>query len=138
MENDNPPRLLKGIIAFGGIFEAVMGLVVLLWGDLIVAFSTGMQTVPIYPLYWRTMGLLAIALGTLQIVASLDPQRYIAVPITAICVRLFLPVLTALEVINTPSMGLLLIASTTFDFILAVATLILLYIADMLKSPTCG
>ncbi|MFX1604421.1 MAG: hypothetical protein ACFFDD_00795 [Promethearchaeota archaeon] len=138
MENNNPHRLLKGIIAFGGVFEAIMGVVVLLWGDLIIALSTGMQTVPVYPLYWRTMGLLAIALGTLQIVASLDPQRYIAVPVTAICVRFFLPILTALEVINTPSMGPLLIVSTIFDFILAVATFILLYRAGMLKMSTGG
>lgn len=133
VEQKNSNRLLKGVIAFGGVFEAFMGLIILLWGDLIVAIATEMHTVPVYPLYWRTMGLLAITLGALQIIASFNPKRYIAIPIAAICVRLFLPVLTALEVINTPSMGLILIISTSFDFILAIVTAVLLYNADILR-----
>lgn len=126
-------RLVRGIIAFGGLFEAVMGLIVLFWGDMIVAIATGMLTVPIYPLYWRTMGILAMTLGALQIVASTNPQRYIIIPVAGIFVRLFLPILTTIQVIDTPSMALVLIISTAFDFVLAIVTAILLYKADLLR-----
>ncbi|MFQ5832867.1 MAG: hypothetical protein ACE5H4_09210 [Candidatus Thorarchaeota archaeon] len=122
-----PSRTLIGVILIGGIFELVMGFAVLAWGDLIVSLATGMTTIPSYPLYWRTMGVLAMALGSLQIVAAQNPQRYVAVPVAACLVRFFLPVLTGLQVIDTPSMATLLIVSTAFDFILALATLVLLY-----------
>ncbi|MFW9961980.1 MAG: hypothetical protein ACFFCX_00250 [Candidatus Sifarchaeia archaeon] len=110
-----------------------MGLIVLFWGDMIVAIATGMLTVPIYPLYWRTMGILAMTLGALQIVASTNPQRYIIIPVAGIFVRLFLPILTTIQVIDTPSMALVLIISTAFDFVLAIVTAILLYKADLLR-----
>ncbi|MFW9800829.1 MAG: hypothetical protein ACFFD9_10355 [Candidatus Thorarchaeota archaeon] len=122
-----PSRSLIGVILIGGIFELVMGFAVLAWGDLIVSLATGMTTIPSYSLYWRTMGVLAMALGSLQIVAARDPQRYIAVPVAACLVRFFLPVLTGIQVLETPSMATALILSTAFDFILALATLILLH-----------
>jgi hypothetical protein len=51
IDQDNLYRLPKGMIAFGGIFEAGMGLIILLWGDVIVSFANEMHTVPNYRLY---------------------------------------------------------------------------------------
>jgi hypothetical protein len=129
---DRPYRALRVAIAFGGLFELVMGLVILFWGDLIISLSTGGLT-PTYPLYWRTMGLLATALGTLQVVASQDPRRYVAIPIAASCVRLLLPILTYAQVLDTPSMAGMLIASTVFDFMLAAVTMALLVQTGLLS-----
>ncbi|UCH05425.1 MAG: hypothetical protein JSW05_04465 [Candidatus Thorarchaeota archaeon] len=129
---DRSYRVLRIVIAFGGLFELVMGLVILFWGDLIISIATGGLT-PTYPLYWRTMGLLAVALGSLQVVASQDPRRYVAIPITASSVRFLLPILTYLQVLDTPSMAGMLIVSTVFDFLLAVATAVLLFQAGLLN-----
>lgn len=127
-------RLLKRVIALGGIFEAFMGLIILFFGDLVISLGTNMQTVPNYPLYWRTMGLLACALGSLQIIASFDPPRYVVIPIAASCVRLLLPILTLLQVADTPSMTSILVISTAFDFVLAIITILLLHKASLLKT----
>ncbi|MFX1535436.1 MAG: hypothetical protein ACFFDI_14520 [Promethearchaeota archaeon] len=124
--------LLRGLIAFGGLFEAVMGVIILFWGDSIIIFATQMQIVPNYSLYWRTMGLLAIALGSLQIVASYQPKRYVMVPIVACFVRFVLPVLTIIQIFEAPSMTSLLIFSTVFDFLLAAATFFLLFHNELL------
>jgi hypothetical protein len=59
-----------------------MGVVILFAGDIVISISGG-SPIPIFPLYWRTMGLLAIALGSLQIHASRDIARYVAIPIAA-------------------------------------------------------
>ncbi len=88
---------------------------------------SGGYPIPVFPLYWRTMGLLAIALGGLQIHAFRDLQRYVAIPIAASCVRLVLPILTYMQMLDSPSMGIALVVSTVFDFLLAVVTLLLLY-----------
>ncbi|MHA2380612.1 MAG: hypothetical protein ACXADO_10565 [Candidatus Thorarchaeota archaeon] len=130
---DRPYRILRIVIAFGGLFELVMGLAILFWGDLIIALSTGGLT-PTYPLYWRTMGLLAAAMGSLQIVASQDPRRYVAIPIAASCVRFLLPILTYAQILETPSMAGMLVISTVFDFLLAVLTLSLLYRMGFLRT----
>ncbi|MFX0107992.1 MAG: hypothetical protein ACFE7R_06900 [Candidatus Hodarchaeota archaeon] len=130
---DRDFRILKGLIALGGGFEFIMGIVVMLWGDLVVYLSTGMTIMPTYALYWRSMGLLAVALGSLQLVASNDPQRYIAVPIAAIFVRLLLQILTFIQVVATPSMALMLIAFSLFDLLLAVLTLLYLYRTGLLR-----
>ncbi|MFX1416602.1 MAG: hypothetical protein ACFFC0_07300 [Promethearchaeota archaeon] len=122
---DRPYRVLRIVIAFGGLFELVMGLVILFWGDLIITLSTG-GLIPTYPLYWRTMGLLAVAMGSLQVVASQDPRRYVAIPIAASIVRFLLPILTYAQILDTPSMAAMLIVSSVFDFLLAVATIALL------------
>jgi hypothetical protein len=111
----------------GGVFEAAMGIVIILWGDMIIAMATGMQLIPNYPLYWRTMGLLAFALGFLQIVASQNPSRFAIIPIVACFVRFVLPALSVLQVVATPSMGLILFFSTGADFILATVTFVMLY-----------
>ncbi|MFX0044557.1 MAG: hypothetical protein ACFE8Z_01795 [Candidatus Hermodarchaeota archaeon] len=129
---DRPYRVLRIVIAFGGLFELVMGLVILLWGDLIISIATGGLT-PTYPLYWRTMGLLAVALGSLQVVASQDARRYVVIPIAASLVRFLLPILTYLQVLETPSMAAMLIVSTVFDFFLAVTTVVLLFQAGLLN-----
>jgi hypothetical protein len=130
---DRPYRILRIVIAFGGLFELVMGLVILFWGDLIIALSTG-GLIPTYPLYWRTMGLLAVAMGSLQVVASQDPRRYVAIPIAASCVRFLLPILTYAQILETPSMTGMLVISTVFDFLLAVLTLFLLYRLGFLRT----
>ncbi len=129
---DRPYRVLCIVIAFGGLFELVMGLAILFWGDLIIALSTG-GLIPTYPLYWRTMGLLAAAMGSLQIVASQDPRRYVTIPVAASCVRLLLPILTYIQVLDTPSMATMLIVSTVFDFFLAVLTVALLLQSGVLS-----
>ncbi|MFX1262571.1 MAG: hypothetical protein ACFFAZ_10815 [Promethearchaeota archaeon] len=126
-------RALYVIIFVGGIFELVMGIVILFAGDIVISISGGSPT-PVFPLYWRTMGLLAIALGSLQIHASRDIKRYVAIPIAASCVRLVLPILTYLQMLDSPTMGGALVISTAFDFFLAVATLVLLYRVGLLSS----
>lgn len=130
---DRPYRVLRIVIAFGGLFELVMGLVILFWGDLIISVSTGGLT-PTYPLYWRTMGLLATAMGSLQVVASQDPKRYVAIPVAASCVRFLLPILTYAQILDTPSMTTMLVISTAFDFLLAVLTMLLLYRMGFLRT----
>ncbi|MFW9943912.1 MAG: hypothetical protein ACFFB7_02855 [Candidatus Sifarchaeia archaeon] len=129
---DRPYRVLRILVAFGGLFELVMGLVILFWGDLVISIATGGLT-PTYPLYWRTMGLLALALGSLQVVASQDPGRYVVIPVAASLVRFLLPILSYLQVLDTPSMAGMLIVSTVFDFFLAVATVVLLFQAGLLN-----
>jgi len=129
---DRPYRILRIVIAFGGLFELIMGLAILFWGDLIIALSTGGLT-PTYPLYWRTMGLLAATMGSLQVVASQDPKRYVAIPIAASCVRFLLPILTYAQILETPSMAGMLVVSTVFDFLLAVLTMFLLYRMGFLR-----
>ncbi|MFW9912774.1 MAG: hypothetical protein ACFFEU_09895 [Candidatus Thorarchaeota archaeon] len=124
-------RALYAIILVGGIFELVMGVVILFAGDIVILISGG-SPIPVFPLYWRTMGLLAIALGSLQIHASRDIARYVAIPIAASCVRLLLPILTYLQLLDSPTMGGALVISTAFDFFLAVVTLVLLYRVDLL------
>ena len=130
---DKPYRVLRIVIAFGVLFELVMGLVILFWGDLIIALSTG-GLIPTYPLYWRTMGLLAVALGSLQVVASQNPRRYVAIPIAASCVRFLLPILTYAQILETPSMAGMLVISTVFDFLLAALTMLLLYTLGFLRT----
>jgi hypothetical protein len=110
----------------GGLFELVMGAVILFAGDIVISFSGG-SPIPIFPLYWRTMGLLAITLGGLQIHASRNVERYVAIPIAASFVRLVLPILTYMQMIDSPTMGGALVVSTVFDFLLAVITLVMLY-----------
>ena len=126
-ESTSSNIVLKALIFLGGVFEAGMGVVIILWGDLVISIATGMQTVPNYPLYWRTMGLLALALGFLQIVASRNPSKYAIIPAVACGVRFVLPILTVLQVIDTPAMAGILVLSTVFDFILAVMTIVLLH-----------
>ena len=126
-------HLLKIFIAIGGVFELVMGIVVLLWGDMIVSIATDGYTIPNYALYWRTMGLLAATLGSLQIVAYRDPQKYIVIPLSASFVRLLLPLLTIPQIFDTPSMTLVLVASTAFDFFLAVSTVFLIHSTGLFK-----
>ncbi|MFW9888035.1 MAG: hypothetical protein ACFFER_07635 [Candidatus Thorarchaeota archaeon] len=126
-------RALYAIILIGGIFELVMGFVILLAGDIVISISGG-SPIPVFQLYWRTMGLLAIALGSLQIHASRDIARYVAIPIAASCVRLLLPILTYLQLLDSPTMGGALVISTAFDFFLAVVTLVLLYRVGLLGS----
>jgi hypothetical protein len=127
-----PHRALRAIILIGGLFELVMGVVILFAGDLVISFSGG-SPVPVFPLYWRTMGLLAITLGGLQIHASRNIERYVAIPIAASLVRLVLPILTYLQMVESPSMGVALVISTVFDFLLAVITIVLLYMVGLLK-----
>ncbi|UCE11315.1 MAG: hypothetical protein JSW61_05105 [Candidatus Thorarchaeota archaeon] len=126
MSNRNAEVLLKGMIGLGGAFEVVMGAAVMLWGDTIVAMATGLQTIPNYPLYWRTMGLLAVTLGSLQLVAARDPARYIVIPLAACCVRFILPILTIVQAFETPEMAMLLVGSTAFDVMIAMVTLALI------------
>jgi len=126
------PRALYAAILVGGLFELVMGFVILFAGDIIISISGG-TPIPVFPLYWRTMGLLAIALGSLQIHASRDITRYVAIPIAASCVRLVLPILTYMQILDSPSMSNALIISTAFDFFLAVVTILLLYRVDLLS-----
>ncbi|MHA2212019.1 MAG: hypothetical protein ACW992_02530 [Candidatus Thorarchaeota archaeon] len=135
MSNISKGQLLKGVIGLGGVFELVMGFIVMVWGDTIVAVATGLQTLPNYPLYWRTMGLLAITLGLLQIVAARDPPRYLVIPLAACCVRFFLPVLTIMQAFETPSMSVILLGSTAFDVVLALMTLtLIIHLRQNLKS----
>jgi len=103
-----------------------MGIVILFAGDIVISISGG-YPVPVFPLYWRTMGLLAITLGALQIHAFRDIQRYVAIPIAASCVRLVLPLLTYMQLVDSPTMGGALVVSTVLDFLLAVITLVMLY-----------
>ncbi|MFX0053286.1 MAG: hypothetical protein ACFFAX_12830 [Promethearchaeota archaeon] len=126
-------RALYAAILVGGIFELVMGAVIFLAGDIVISISGG-YPIPVFPLYWRTMGLLAITLGSLQIHASRDIARYLAIPIAASCVRLVLPILTYLQMLDSPTMGGALVISTAFDFFLAVVTLVLLYRVGLLSS----
>jgi hypothetical protein len=109
-----------------------MGVVILFAGDMVISISGGFP-IPVFPLYWRTMGLLAITLGSLQIHASRNIARYVAIPIAASCVRLVLPILTYLQMLDSPSMGGALIISTMFDFFLAVVTLVLLHRVGLLS-----
>jgi hypothetical protein len=109
-----------------------MGVVILFAGDIVISISGG-SPVPVFPLYWRTMGLLAITLGGLQIHASRDIERYVAIPIAASCVRLVLPILTYMQLIDSPTMGGALIVSTGFDFLLAITTLMLLFRIGFLR-----
>ncbi|MFW9967338.1 MAG: hypothetical protein ACFFEA_09310 [Candidatus Thorarchaeota archaeon] len=125
-------RVLRTTILIGGLFELVMGIVILFAGDIMIAISGG-YPIPVFPLYWRTMGLLAITLGGLQIHAFRDLQRYVAIPIAASCVRLVLPILTYMQMLDSPSMGIALVVSTAFDFLLAVVTLLLLYSIGLLN-----
>jgi hypothetical protein len=110
-----------------------MGIVILFAGDIVISISGG-SPIPVFPLYWRTMGLLAIALGSLQIHASRDIERYVTIPIAASCVRLVLPILTYLQMLDSPTMSGALVISTAFDFFLAVVTLVLLYRVGLLSS----
>ncbi|MFW9847053.1 MAG: hypothetical protein ACFFD6_09910 [Candidatus Thorarchaeota archaeon] len=130
---DSYSRLLRILILVGGVFELMMGIVILVAGDWVVS-STGGSPVPVFALYWRTLGLLAIALGGLQIHASRNPERYIAIPIAASLVRVFLPILTGLQLMESPSMSIALILSTAFDFALALVTLVLLYMLGLLRN----
>ena len=123
---------LKVVVLIGGLFELLMGVVILVAGDIVIEVSGG-SPIPVFPLYWRTMGLLAIALGSLQVHSSHDLKRYTAIPIAASCVRLVLPVLTYMQMLDSPSMGGALVLSTAFDFLLAIITLILLYQVGLLK-----
>ncbi|MHA2333023.1 MAG: hypothetical protein ACXAEU_13470 [Candidatus Hodarchaeales archaeon] len=136
--NSKSYLLLKGFIALGGVFEGVMGAIILLWGDLIIYSATQMQVVPNYPLYWRVLGLLAMALGTLQIFASFQPERYVIIPLVACFVRFILPILTFLQIFDTPSMFWMLIISTIFDLFLAMITLVLLVYNGLIWKDASG
>lgn len=125
-------NVLTVVILIGGLFELLMGIVIFFAGDVVIAVSGG-SPIPVFPLYWRTMGLLAIALGSLQTHASRNVERYVAIPIAASCVRLVLPILTYLQMLDSPSMGGALVVSSIFDFLLAVITLLLLYQVGLLR-----
>ena len=121
--DDQGLRFLKIVLAMGGCFEIIMGLVMFFF--IRVFFSLiGAEEEITYMIYPRCMGVLATAFGLLMLVAARDPARYIGIPLVSIILRVLIQIPIILGILEMPEMALPLIGFGITDLVFAIITAI--------------
>lgn len=116
-------RFLKIILAIGGVYECLMGLVIFFFIRQFFGLL-GAEDEINYIMYPRSLGVLAFAFGLLMLGSARDPERYILIPLVSIILRLLIQVPIILGAIELPAMALPFIGFGAGDLILAVITVI--------------
>jgi hypothetical protein len=119
-------KLLKIVIAAGGIYEILMGLVMVFFIRMFFGLlgSDAEITLLIFP---RSMGVLAITFGALMLAASFDPERLIIIPLVSIVLRILIQFPIIGGCFEIPAIALPLVGFGAFDLIFGALTAYAIY-----------
>jgi hypothetical protein len=104
-------------------------------GDFVIQIASNGAVDPEFGLYWRTLGVLAIANCILLGFSVHDTQRYVIIPVVISFVRCSLLGLNLLQIAETPALNHMMLLSGIGDFLLGVFTLMLIRKSGLLLYP---
>ncbi len=114
-------RFLKAILAIGGAYECLMGLVIFFFIRPFFSLLGAGEEIN-FMMYPRTVGVLAFTFGLLMLGSARDPQRYILIPLVSIILRILIQVPIILGAVEFPDMALPFIGFGAGDLVLAAVT----------------
>ena len=119
-------KFLKIVIAAGGAYEAVMGLIMAFF--IRGLFALMGAPIAIAPLIFpRTVAVLALTFGLLMLIAARDPERHLAIPLVSIILRVLIQIPIMLGIRELTQLTLPLLGFGAFDLAFAVVTAVAIH-----------
>ncbi len=112
---------LEFLLIFGGIFEIVIG-IILLFIDLVIGLIN-LETISTFS---QMAGSFLIGYGILLIISSKDIERYKLIPLINILIRVIMVVFTLFNIIKYPQFLPITVFALIYDPIWSVCVLLLL------------
>lgn len=117
----NSERILKWIIIIGGIIEVVLGILLMFLHPFLE--NSGFRTIPIFI---QLAGTLLFCFGILLIITSRDIERYVAILLVNILLRVIMIVFAILNLSDYPEFFLMTLFAISYDILWSIIVLVLL------------
>ncbi|MHA1271641.1 MAG: hypothetical protein ACTSPY_17750 [Candidatus Helarchaeota archaeon] len=119
-------RLLNVINIFGGLYEILFGFLLIFFIEPLIGFLGVANPTINFPIFNQTAGLLAVFIGILLILSSLDLKHYLLIPIIITFLRFSIQIVIFSNIFIYPEMTIGLIIFASVDLILGIITIILI------------